>query len=321
LLVLDAEFRIIRATPSFYRTFQVSEGDTDGRILFDLGNGQWNIPVLRDLLLHLLPRDASFESYQVDHDFPSIGHKSMILNARQIHPRAGGGPLILLAIEDVTLREHANRSRLEAARDEERRLIAAELHDDLVQQLAGMAMEIGRHAAKPPERPALLKKELRSLQTRVVQAAEVARNVAYKLHPTELDDLGLEAALRLYCENFGQQEGIDVAFTCQSMPPALSRETSYCLYKVAQESLRNIAKHARAKRATVSIEGAADGIRLCVEDSGIGFSVSSLRGATGLGIVSMKERVQLANGEFSITSEPGKGTRISVNASLREIRR
>jgi two-component system sensor histidine kinase NreB len=71
----------------------------------------------------------------------------------------------------------------------------------------------------------------------------------------------------------------------------------------------------------VSIEGAADGIRLCVEDSGIGFSVSSLRGATGLGIVSMKERVQLANGEFSITSEPGKGTRISVNASLREIRR
>ena len=151
LLVLDAEFRVVRATPSFYRTFQVSKHDTDGQILFHLGNGQWDIPGLRELLTHLLPRDTAFENFRVDHDFPSIGHKSMILNARQIHPRSGGAPLILLAIEDVTLREHADRARLAGAREEERRLIASELHDDLVQQLAGLAMDIGRHAAKPPQ--------------------------------------------------------------------------------------------------------------------------------------------------------------------------
>ena len=245
----------MRATPSFYRTFQVSKQDTDGQILFDLGNRQWDIPELRESLTHLLPRDTAFENFRVDHDFPSIGHRSMILNARQIHPRSGGEPLILLAIEDVTLREHADRARLAAGREEERRLIASELHDDLVQQLAGLAVDIGRQAAEPAK---LLEKELRSLQTRVVRAAEAARQVAYKLHPTELDDLGLEEALRLYCEEFGHREGIAVEFNSQNLPPTFSREIAYCLYKVAQESLRNIAKHAQAKQAAVSIEGTAE---------------------------------------------------------------
>ena len=315
LLVLDGEFRVVKATPRFYQTFQVSKQDTDGQILFDLGNGQWDIPGLRELLKHLLPRDTAFESFHVDHDFLAIGHKTMILNARQIHSRAGGDPLILLAIEDITLREHADQARLAAGREEERRLIASELHDGLVQELAGLAMDIGRHAAKPAR---LLEKELRSLQTRVVRAAEAARHVAYKLHPTELDDLGLEEALRLYCEEFGQREGIAVEFNSQNLPATFSREIAYCLYKVAQEGLRNIAKHAQAKRAAVSIEGTGNVVRLRVEDSGAGFAVSSLKGTAGLGILAMKERVQLAKGKFSIASEPGKGTRISVEIPVQE---
>jgi len=320
LLVLDAEFRVVRATPSFYQTFQVSKRDTEGQLLFDLGSGQWNVPSLRELLAHLLPRDAIFENFPVEADFPSIGHRSMILNARQIHRRSGVA-LILLAIEDVTQEKHTDLTRLAAARDEERRRIAREIHDDLIQQLAGLAMDIGSHAASPPPGPStLLKQELRSLQARVVQAAESARRVAYQLHPSELDDLGLEAALRLYSEEFGRQEGIAVEFNSRDLPPALLTDIAYCLYKVAQESLRNIAKHAQAKRAKVSIESTKDAVRLCVEDSGAGFSVSSLETTTGLGILSMKERVQLANGIFSIASEPGKGTQISVEAPLRGTR-
>ena len=162
----------------------------------------------------------------------------------------------------------------------------------------------------PPVPSSLLKKQLGSLQTRAVRAAEAARNTAYKLHPTELDDLGLEAALRLYCAQFSHQEGIAVDSHSQDLPAAFNRETAYCLYKVAQESLRNIAKHAHAKRAQVTIESTVDGFRLSVEDSGVGFSVSSLGIATGLGILGMKERVHLANGKFSIESKPE--TRISA---------
>jgi len=88
----------------------------------------------------------------------------------------------------------------------------------------------------PPVPSSLLKKQLGSLQTRAVRAAEAARNTAYKLHPTELDDLGLEAALRLYCAQFSHQEGIAVDSHSQDLPAAFNRETAYCLYKVAQES-------------------------------------------------------------------------------------
>ena len=320
LLVLDAELRIVRATQSFYRAFHVSKQDTDGQILFDLGNRQWDIPSLRESLKHLLLSEAAFENFKVDHEFPSIGHKSMILNARQIHLQVGAAPLILLALDDVTMREHADRARLEAAREDERRLIASELHDDLVQQLASLAIDLGSRAAKPPESANLLRKELRSLQQRVVLAAEAARHVAAKLHATELDDLGLETALRLYCEEFSQQAGITVKFTSRNSPQAVSKEIAYCLYKVAQESLRNVAKHAQAKRASVAIEGAGDRVRLCVEDSGVGFSVSSLRVSSGLGILGMAERVQLANGQFAIASEAGKGTRISVEIPSDETR-
>ena len=284
------------------------------RLISGLENA--DIPSLRELLTQLLPGGTPLENFEVDHDFPSIGHKSMILNARQIHPRADGAALILLAIEDATLRERADRARLEGAREEERRLIASELHDDLVQQLAGLAMDIGSRAAKAPGPSSRLKKELRSLQTRAVRAAEAARQVAYKLHPTELDDLGLETALRLYCEELGQREGIAVKFSGRNLPQTFSREIAYCLYKVAQESLRNVAKHSQAKRATVSVEGTADGVRLGVEDFGGGFSVSSLKTTSGLGILSMRERVHLANGKFSIASEQGKGTRISVEIPL-----
>ncbi len=316
LLVLDAEFRVVRATQSFCSMFQVSKQDTDGQLLFTLGNGQWDLPGLREVLTQVLPRDTAFDNFPVDHDFPSIGRKSMLLNGRQIQPRSGSPPLILLAIEDVTHQKQADRAKLAAAQEETARRIARELHDDLVQQLASLAIEIGSYVATPPRSSQLQKKELRSLQARVVRAAETARHVAYKLHPTELDDLGLETALRLHSEEFGQREGIDVAFQSRNLPPGIDRDIAHCLYKVAQESLRNVVKHAGAKRAAVSIESTADEVRLTVEDFGAGFSVSLLETTAGLGVMSMQERVQLAKGRFSIASEPGKGTRITVEVPL-----
>lgn len=107
VLILDKDFRVMAANEPFYRTFQVDLKDTEKKVVYDLGNGQWNIPALRKLLEDILPKHSFFKGFEVAHDFPFIGRKVMILNARQIHfkDNAVSGifpPIILLAMEDVT---------------------------------------------------------------------------------------------------------------------------------------------------------------------------------------------------------------------------
>ncbi len=107
ILILDKDLKVMAANDSFYRTFQVDLKDTEGQIIYELGNGQWNIPALKKLLEDILPKNTFFKGFEVDHEFPFIGKKIMILNAREIHfkedPSAGlFPPIILLAMEDVT---------------------------------------------------------------------------------------------------------------------------------------------------------------------------------------------------------------------------
>lgn len=104
VLVLDKNFRVMAANESFYRVFQVEAKDTEQKIVYELGNGQWDIPALRKLLEDILPKNTFFKGFEVVHEFPSIGKKTMILNARQIHVEKDTTfpPIILLAIEDVT---------------------------------------------------------------------------------------------------------------------------------------------------------------------------------------------------------------------------
>ena len=321
LLVLDAKLRVERATGKFYETFGGAPADTEGRGFFELRGGAWDIPQLRTQLEKHLPADFRFEDFEIEHDFPSMGYRCLVLNAGQIPRLSGSEPMILLAIEDVTQRKRSDLARLATAQEGERRRVAVELHDDLIQRLAGVGMDLGAYAANTPSAFKRLKKGLRGLQNRVVEAAEVGRRVAYELHPFQLDDLGLVPALRAHCESFGKSHGLEVKFTSRNMTEALKPEDAACLYRVAQESLRNITKHAHAKRATVTLEGTADSVRLSIRDRGVGFNIPSIHAGAGLGIVGMKDRVQLVNGKFSIASEPGKGTLVSVEVPLSEGRR
>lgn len=125
VLILDKELRVMAANESFYRAFQVEAKDTENRVVYELGNGQWNIPALRKLLEDILPQNTFFKGFEVTHEFPFIGHKVMILNARQIHFKEDTSAelfpsIILLAMEDVTemmliaetLAAHANQVEL-----------------------------------------------------------------------------------------------------------------------------------------------------------------------------------------------------------------
>lgn len=104
ILILDKDLRVMAANEPFYQTFQVEAEDTEKKIVYELGNGQWNIPALRQLLEDILPKNTFFKGFEVTHEFPLIGRKVMILNARQIHSKKNTAfpPIILLAMEDVT---------------------------------------------------------------------------------------------------------------------------------------------------------------------------------------------------------------------------
>ena len=237
-----------------------------------------------------------------------LNHRAELVRDVKGNPARIRGVSIDISDQKMVEQERqAFASRLASAQEAERRRIARELHDSLIQELAGVAMDLGRRVTQPPARGEL-EQDYHSLQNRVVKAAEAARHVAYELHPTELDDLGLEKALRAYCEQIAQENGVSVEFTSRKVPAELKRETSLCLYKVAQEALRNVVKHSRAQHVTVTLDRANRHIRLRVEDNGNGFQLSSLQGSAGLGVASMRERVQLANGKLSLSSLPGKGT-------------
>jgi PAS domain S-box-containing protein len=252
--------------------------------------------------------------------------------------RAVGGPIYSTpgeltgyvgTIEDVTERRQSERelresrqelralaARLFRAQEEERKRIARELHDDLSQTVALLAFDTTSLVLAPPPAPGELKKSLSKLQARIRELSHDIRQIAHQLHPSILEDLGLAAALRELCEEFATRETIPVLFEHETLQEPLPVDVASCLYRVAQEALHNIQKHARASRVWITAGEEAEDVRLCVRDDGVGFGLGAGASTQGMGIVSMKERVRLLQGRFSIQSQPGEGTMLTVSIPL-----
>lgn len=203
-------------------------------------------------------------------------------------------------------------ARLISAQEQERRRISRELHDDLSQRLAMLALEsetLERHESLPPN----VREKLGRLRFEMGELSDSVHRMAYQLHPSFLDDLGLRIALESFISDFCRREGIQTKFTAANIPSSLPADVSLCLYRVTQECLRNIAKHSKAKRASVRLEQSDHVIRLSIKDSGIGFATEALQSSRGgLGIVSIGERVRLLKGKIQLESAPNKGTRVQI---------
>jgi signal transduction histidine kinase len=204
--------------------------------------------------------------------------------------------------------------RIMTAQDDERRRIARNLHDDLSQQLAHLAIDIGKLAADPLSRE--LVADLRPLQLRAAEAAETVRKISHELHPSILDDIGLEAAVEQYCEEFEERTGIATEFVARDVPGSLSPEVASSIYHIAQESLRNVAKHARTDSVLVRLDLHNGAIRLKVRDNGAGLAPEQAGRRGGIGIAAMRERARLIDATFSIESGPGAGTEITLEVPL-----
>lgn len=207
-------------------------------------------------------------------------------------------------------------AQLIAAQEEERRRVSRELHDSLCQQLVSLALEVESLAVALPS-PAVTRTRLRMLGQRAVKMSEEARHIAYALHPAVLDDLGLVVSLRALCEEFSKTEKIKVDFIAGQLPDLLPQKVASGLYRIAQEGLQNVAKHARAKRLSISLGVSKENLVLSLEDNGVGFSPEAVKGKGGLGLVSIGERARIIGGALSIDAKPGDGARISVRVPLK----
>jgi signal transduction histidine kinase len=197
--------------------------------------------------------------------------------------------------------------RLLTAFEEERRRLGRELHDDVSQRLARLAIDAARIER---DRPASTTgTDLSAMRAEIASLSADIHALSRRLHPTVLDDLGIVEALRAEADRFSRAESVAVDLRLAEPEGTLTPDAALCLYRVAQESLRNVARHARARRVEVSLLAKDDGCELEVRDDGTGFDPDARR-VSGLGHVSMHERIELVGGRLAISSIPNRGTTV-----------
>jgi two-component system, NarL family, sensor histidine kinase UhpB len=198
------------------------------------------------------------------------------------------------------------------AQEEERQRIARELHDETAQSLTSLL--IGLRVLEKASAPDELATRIVDLRSQTSRMLVEVRKMAVDLRPSTLDDLGLAAALQWYTDDFAERTRILVDFRATGLDERLSDDVQVVIYRIVQEALTNVAKHAEASRVAVRVQVSRDGIAATVTDDGRGFDVPAVLGSRerGLGLFGMRERVSLVGGTLRIGSEPETGTEVEI---------
>ncbi|MBI5632815.1 MAG: PAS domain S-box protein [Nitrospirae bacterium] len=218
------------------------------------------------------------------------------------------------SFRDITERQRL-AGRLISAQEEELRRLSRELHDDLTQRLAVLAIGAGKLEVELGKLPEACRK-VSQIKDQLIRVSEDVHAISRQLHPTILDDLGLVRAIESECATLMRRDNFEIVFEFFEVSAAIPKDAALCLYRIVQEGLKNIVRHSNARDAEIFLRGTEDGICLTIADNGVGFDPAEVRHRPGLGLSSMRERVSLVGGEYSIESQPGNGTVINVCVPL-----
>jgi len=219
---------------------------------------------------------------------------------------------------DVTQRKLAEEAisslsrRLIEAHEEERTWIARELHDDFGQRIALLAVNLEKVRQELPTSAVEIGQRIEEVSRCVSDLGSEIQTLSHRLHSSKLEYLGLVAASRAFCSELSHRQNVEIAFRSQDIPKNLPQEIGLCLFRVLQEALQNAIKHSGARRFEVSLQGVANEIQLSVHDSGVGFDPEKAIAGHGLGLISMRERLKLVDGQLFVYSEPHGGTTIDA---------
>ncbi|HEY9429292.1 MAG TPA: histidine kinase [Gemmatimonadaceae bacterium] len=207
-------------------------------------------------------------------------------------------------------------SRLQAVREEERTSIAREIHDELGQALTGLKLDVSWIRNRLPSEHEMAA-QCASMITRIDETLTAVRRIATSLRPSVLDELGLAAAVEWQGQEFGNRTGITVVTELSMGDTVVSDELGSSIFRILQEALTNVARHAHASRVSIGLTRVSDLLTLVVADDGVGLSSDQFRGTASLGIVGMRERALACGGALLIAGEPGSGTSVTLRVPLR----
>jgi two-component sensor histidine kinase len=270
LIILDSELRVIAASRSFYRKFKVSRQETRGQLLYELGNGQWEIPELRHLLEEILPHDSEIEAFEIEREFPAIGQHTMLLNARRVFRECDGSAAILLAIADVSERRAAEREKDELLRQKD--ILLKEMRHRVfnsLQIIASILLLKARSVESDETR-----RHLEDAHQRVISLASLQMHLEPSGHGEKVQ---VGPYLRGLCESLAQSMvggGRSLSVDVQAKGGLVTSDEAVSLGLIATELLMNSLKHAFSGRehgeVVIRYETNGPGWTLSISDDGVG---------------------------------------------------
>jgi signal transduction histidine kinase len=225
---------------------------------------------------------------------------------------------ILIFAEDITHRKEMEEAisgmsrKLVESQEQERARIGRELHDDINQRLAMLAVELEQLKDNPSDVPG----RVQELLKQTIEISNDVQALSHELHSSKLEYLGAIKGMKSWCKEFSERQGIQIEFRNTEARTSVAPEIGLCLFRVLQEALHNAVKHSGASQVDVQLREDSDDIHLVVSDSGRGFDSETAMQSPGLGLMSMRERVRLVNGTIAVESTLGGGTTIHVRAPL-----
>ena len=308
--MLDCDMRYLQVSDRWCVDFSLDSSQLLGRSHYEI------FPDIPDRWKQILRRTLAGETLRADEDRwdreggGTVWLRWETLPWRNLDGLQGG---ILIFSEDITHRKHAEEAllgmsrKLIEAQEQERTRIARELHDDIGQRLALAAIELQQIHEGPLILPEV-RNRMGKLQKQTSEIATDIQSLSHELHSAKLQYLGIAAAMRGFCREFGKQQKVEIDFQTHDLPSPVPPDTALCFFRVLQEALHNSAKHSGVRHFEVRLWGTSDEIHLTVADSGAGFDREAAKTSGGLGLISMEERLKLVKGTLSIESQPKRGT-------------
>jgi two-component system, chemotaxis family, CheB/CheR fusion protein len=339
IVVLNQNYSIRTVNTAFRELTAMQNKELENRSLPDLAEFLWGLNGLAQKL-EPLGNGAHGATVEFEHEPKAPQKKSLLVKALSLSTE--GSRVLLMMVEDITLRREAERlissqkealegeieiaarklnrtqdelrgltAHLMTVQEEERQHVARELHDDISQRLSLVEMLLQEiHGANKDS------KKLASLRQQASQLNADVRLISHRLHPAILNDLGLASALEALMKEFGERENMPANFTSQNLPESWPPDAATAIYRIAQEALRNVSKHAGKTHVKMVLSGSETGLQLRVTDFGLGFDLEADMPTPGLGMISMQERARLAGGMTKVQSALGQGTTVIVDIPL-----
>jgi PAS domain S-box-containing protein len=314
IVVVDREYRCLMANRGFLKRRNLMAEQVVGRFVHEF--------VIKEVYDGLVkPKlDECFRGrvvrFELKYTYPYLGERDLFASYYPVEG-SNGVDRAACILHDITDRKRAEQAladmprKLIQAQEQERARIGRELHDDISQRLALLAVGLGQLQ----ENPSALQSCLPELRNDTMEISTEVLALSHDLHPSKLEYLGVAAGIKSWCKEFAQRRGMEIEFETD-VSSVLPAEIGVCLFRVLQEALHNAVKYSGVKHIEVRLEENLHEVHLLVSDQGRGFDLESVVHSRGLGLISMRERVRLVNGTIAIESKPMRGTTIHVRVPL-----